>query len=315
MSRAAGGTYTLPAGNPVVTATVISSTWANNTLSDIGTALTDSLSRSGLGGMSAPLLGVDGTNALPGFSFNNEPSSGFYRNAAGQLSLSLLGVQKFLFGSTDESTGLSLLGKGPVIGIARSSDSSANAYQLGSSGVGTSIFRITNTSGGASLIDLGSTINLSTNAGVSRFAIVVATGAITQWEGSVNVAAAGLMNSASYESGTFTGTLTGCTTAPTMTINWRRVGPVVTLDWGANLVALSNSTSCTITGMTAALAPARVQRSAQLIQDNSTNQLGQVSIAAGGVVLILVKSDGLTTSFTAANNKGLGIGSMTYNLN
>lgn len=29
------GTYTLPAGNPVVTGTVISSTWANNTLSDI----------------------------------------------------------------------------------------------------------------------------------------------------------------------------------------------------------------------------------------------------------------------------------------
>ena len=76
MSRAAGGTYTLPAGNPVVTGTVISSTWANTTLSDLATAMTDSLSRSGLGGMTAPLLGSDGTQALPAYSFTSEPSSG-----------------------------------------------------------------------------------------------------------------------------------------------------------------------------------------------------------------------------------------------
>lgn len=90
MSRAAGGTYTLPAGNPVVTGTTISSTWGNTTLTDIATALTDSLSRSGLGGMTAPLLGVDGTAALPAHSFTNEPSSGLYRISAGLLGLSVL---------------------------------------------------------------------------------------------------------------------------------------------------------------------------------------------------------------------------------
>jgi hypothetical protein len=37
----------LPAGNPVVTGTTISSTWANNTLSDIATALTQSLAKDG----------------------------------------------------------------------------------------------------------------------------------------------------------------------------------------------------------------------------------------------------------------------------
>ncbi len=47
MSRNGSGTYTLPAGNPVVTNTTISSTWANNTLSDIATALTGSLAADG----------------------------------------------------------------------------------------------------------------------------------------------------------------------------------------------------------------------------------------------------------------------------
>lgn len=41
------GVYTLPAGNPVVTGTVISSTVQNNTMSDVATALTDCVTRDG----------------------------------------------------------------------------------------------------------------------------------------------------------------------------------------------------------------------------------------------------------------------------
>jgi hypothetical protein len=47
MPRSGTGTYVLPAGNPVVTGTTISSTWANNSLSDIATALTQSLAKDG----------------------------------------------------------------------------------------------------------------------------------------------------------------------------------------------------------------------------------------------------------------------------
>jgi hypothetical protein len=47
MSRNGSGPYTLPAGNPVVTGTTISSTWANNTLADISTALTGSVASDG----------------------------------------------------------------------------------------------------------------------------------------------------------------------------------------------------------------------------------------------------------------------------
>ena len=53
MPRSASGAYTLPAGNPVLTGTVISSGgWGNPTLSDLAAEMTDSLSRSGQGGNS-----------------------------------------------------------------------------------------------------------------------------------------------------------------------------------------------------------------------------------------------------------------------
>ena len=47
MARNGSGTYSLPAGNPVTTGTTISSTWANNTLNDIGSAMTASLAYDG----------------------------------------------------------------------------------------------------------------------------------------------------------------------------------------------------------------------------------------------------------------------------
>jgi hypothetical protein len=39
MSRNGSGVYSLPAGNPVVTQTISSSAWANNTMTDLAAAL------------------------------------------------------------------------------------------------------------------------------------------------------------------------------------------------------------------------------------------------------------------------------------
>ena len=47
MSRNGSGIYSLAAGNPVVTATTVSSTWANGTLTDIASALTTSIASDG----------------------------------------------------------------------------------------------------------------------------------------------------------------------------------------------------------------------------------------------------------------------------
>lgn len=48
MARNGSGTYSLPAGNPVVSGTTISSTVQNNTMSDIATALTQSIASTGV---------------------------------------------------------------------------------------------------------------------------------------------------------------------------------------------------------------------------------------------------------------------------
>jgi hypothetical protein len=47
MSRDSNGTYSLPSGNPVSNGTTISATWANTTLSDIGSELSNSMDKAG----------------------------------------------------------------------------------------------------------------------------------------------------------------------------------------------------------------------------------------------------------------------------
>ena len=88
MPRDAQGNYTLPGGNPVVTGTVITSTWANPTMADIGNELSNSLSRDGQGGMRVPFENFDGTENAPGITFANEPTLGFYRASNGILGVS-----------------------------------------------------------------------------------------------------------------------------------------------------------------------------------------------------------------------------------
>lgn len=94
MPRASNGTYTLPAGNPVVTNTVISSVWANSSLSDIATEMTDSLDRSGKGPMLAGLQLFDGLIGSPGLTWGTETTSGLYRAGAGDHRYSLAAVDK-----------------------------------------------------------------------------------------------------------------------------------------------------------------------------------------------------------------------------
>jgi len=55
MSRNGSGTYTLVSGNPVVSGTTITTTWANNTLTDIANALTGSVASDGQTTMSSNL--------------------------------------------------------------------------------------------------------------------------------------------------------------------------------------------------------------------------------------------------------------------
>jgi len=78
MARNGSGTYSLPAGNPVVTGTVISSTWANTTLNDLGNAMTASLAYDGQTTPVAnlPMGGFIHTNVGNATVRTNYPSAG-----------------------------------------------------------------------------------------------------------------------------------------------------------------------------------------------------------------------------------------------
>lgn len=101
MPRNSAGIYTLPVGNPVVAGTTIEAEWANLTMDDVADALTDSLSRSGEGGMLAPLPFDDGTVSAPGISWDAEPATGFYRAGSNDMRVSVAGVDKVRWTSTE----------------------------------------------------------------------------------------------------------------------------------------------------------------------------------------------------------------------
>lgn len=105
MSRAANGIYTLPnTVNPVVPGTTIEANWANTTLEDLATGVTDSLDRNGRGSMNAALKLANGTVAAPGLTFAAETTLGFYRISAEVMGITVAGVEVGRF----TATGLSL---------------------------------------------------------------------------------------------------------------------------------------------------------------------------------------------------------------
>lgn len=93
MPRDSSGNCTLTGPNPypAVTNTVISSSAFNTLFADQTAMFTDSLSRSGLGGMLAPFSLIDGTASAPGFSFTNETNSGLWRAGTGDVEMTVLG--------------------------------------------------------------------------------------------------------------------------------------------------------------------------------------------------------------------------------
>jgi CheY-like chemotaxis protein len=95
MPRDANGNMTLPAGNPVVTGTAISSAVHNATIADLAAEIQDSLSRSGKGGMNAAMKFDDGVETAPSITFTNETNTGFWWSVTG-LWASVKGAWRFL---------------------------------------------------------------------------------------------------------------------------------------------------------------------------------------------------------------------------
>lgn len=125
----------------------------------------------------------------------------------------------------------------------------------------------------------------------------------------LNIAHPGTYSLDLHWSGSFTGTLTGCTTSPTATFNYSVNGDCVDLRLpAAGLSGTSNSTACTVTGLPSAISPAgNVYGMIPFLQDNSAAISGQCSIAANGTTLVLYKNNS-TSGFTSSGSKGIDVG-------
>lgn len=130
-----------------------------------------------------------------------------------------------------------------------------------------------------------------------------------------------LQTAATYESGSFTGTFTGMTSATTGTINWARTGNIVVLWLVNDISGTSNSTAMTITGLPSGLTPATTKNVVSTAINNTVaNVLTLVQIGSNSVITFLLASNAAPQSFaagnfTAAGTKGWnGNSSITYSL-
>lgn len=177
MPRNSSGVYTLPSGNPVVPGTTIDAAWANDTMEDMANEITNSLSRTGAGGMLAPFRIADGTVTAPGLSYLNETNTGLYRSGAGSTWMAVLGVNTVQFSTVGMTipSGKALTAQGATYLTSTLAVTGATtmASTLAVTGA------ITATSG-----VIGNVTGNVTSSGTSNFAEVVITGSLDMTAGS-----------------------------------------------------------------------------------------------------------------------------------
>jgi len=184
-ARNASGVYSLPAGNPVVTGTSITSTWANNTLNDIKTEITNSLDRNGRGAMVSPLQLSSGSSALPSLTFGTDTNSGVYLSAADAPAMSAGGVQAQTWSTTGSTfpltcavTGAFTAAKGATVtqstanghAVAGTGNGTGQGgYFIGGSTSGTGVYAVGGTPNGSGLyaVGAGTGLAIETESGVS----------------------------------------------------------------------------------------------------------------------------------------------------
>jgi hypothetical protein len=100
----------------------------------------------------------------------------------------------------------------------------------------------------------------------------------------------------------FVGSLTGCTTVPTGTIEYRVQGDMVLLEIPV-ITGTSNTNACTITGVPAALRPTESQAIIGVVtKDNDVEAISRMFIETDGTITLHY---GLTAAFTAPGVKGI----------
>lgn len=198
---------------------------------------------------------------------------------------------------------------GSLINFARASDGALNCFVGSRAATSSTAISIYNSAAStAEIVVDGGQIGFYTNGGTRGN---VAVGGQWQFFEPYNSISA-LRNAATQETGSFSATITGCTSAPAQAVVYSRTGNLVNLNI-QSLTAVSNTTALTLTGLPANLQPIRTQRGFAAVTDNAVTQAGlwSVSIASGTITLFLGFN---VTGFTNSGTKGTSIFNMTYSL-
>lgn len=116
---------------------------------------------------------------------------------------------------------------------------------------------------------------------------------------------------ASYHELPWVGTLNGCATSPTLTINASLMGKHCLMTVEADLTAASNATTCSVTGIPALFRPTRTQTIVVPVSNAGVIKIATAHISTSGIITL---SNGLSTSGAfpiAFTNDGLVKGIMS----
>jgi len=225
MSRNGSGTYNLPAGNPVVTGTTISSSWANTTLNDIATALTGSLAADGQ------------TPVTANFNVNNNRIT----NLADPSSAQDGATKAYVDAADTTNLGLSLLKASNLSDVANATTARGNltAAKSGANSDITSLTGLTTplsvAQGGTGLSSTPSNgqLNIGNGTGFTRATLTAGSGiSVTNGAGTVTIAAtggSGTVTSVATGNGLSGGTITSSGTLTVACPTFNTVGSYATV--------------------------------------------------------------------------------------
>lgn len=132
---------------------------------------------------------------------------------------------------------------------------------------------------------------------------------------SPGLGAGGLASLANYVDSTFTVSLTGCSAAVTGTARYIVAGNLVTL-YLPGLSGTSNATTCTLTGIPAAIRPATAQgNQPMVIRDNSVFAFGYMQLNTDGTAFLAKSAAASGTDWTNVGTKGITSVVISYFLN
>lgn len=263
------------------------------------------------------IVDTDGSAATPAYSWTSDPDSGLFRAGPNDVRISVGGVANLQILAAQVASLVPYTTADGAVGAPAFSffnDPNTGLYRIGADDLGI-------TAGGTLIAEFvgGSGVGARFPIAIGLFDGAVGTPGMTFasdsdtgfYRDTANQIAIALGGSTAGQitQGSFTGTLTGCTTSPTATITWQRIGNHVMLRIPQALNAVSNAATLTITGMPAIIQPAATHDVPTCgLQDNSVNQdttttkLTARFTAASGTITFLRAG---TASWTAAGQKGL----------